>query len=679
MDDSQQRFSTGFFSASGSGSTPSGSTPNDGSSNDGSPNETSTPNPQAGETPPETAASQDWSVSSGFWNAQPSAQPSLQPSERSPQASAPQLPIIQPLTPPAADDFQAEIPEESDAPTDIAYTADIADTSEAEEAPEAAEAVVQAPFAEAPDLSVPPLPEPLPEAPTLQQPPQQPLEQTLEQTQSYEAETLHQPNAEVAQLRAENRQLYEHIAQMEELLQECQATLELQMMRSQTQESLIERQTQELEETHQALQQTQTEADRILTELEKSGDILQRQAQELANAQQLAAHLQGTLEDTQREVSRYQVVVETLTQELDNSQTRISHLEETCHQLQQRSLNQDAAIAQTEANCQELQSRLNRQQRQTLHFRSALERCLDLNLTAELSDADAPLQLPQGSIQPWSIDTTTDTAADTAADTTTPEAPSVDSAPSAIAPPTVAGLAPEVEAADPSPPEEIQTIYPSIPMAGIAHTPITLPPIGEITDADIEEPTPEPVEISPSDIVALLDWSLEESTDLNSGVSQPSDAIPDIEEVEAIEGDVIAEAEEAAPIETPIEAPVEMPIEAIAPPIQAPQTMPAPPHAPPLEQPLTHPLSNLLSLGAELLNLQGLEAPQTVARPPQTTSDPISAPVAHNPASEATVEPEIESEAAIATDSASPSPLAPDLASPLKRESLAAVELPHFS
>ncbi|MEM1427110.1 MAG: hypothetical protein AAGF75_11230, partial [Cyanobacteria bacterium P01_H01_bin.130] len=397
MDDFQQRFSAGFFSASGSGSPPK-----DGASNETSPPDTNDETPptelaaaeiaatdaaESDAQPPPAATPQDWSVSSGFWNPQPA--------ERSLRTNAPHLPIIHPLTPPSADDLQAaDIPEESTLPA-ATPEAGILEIETTEAPPEP---VVHEPFAEAPDLSVQPLPEPLPIPP--------PASPTPQQTPS--EETLHQPNAEVAQLRAENRQLYEHIAQMEELLQECQATLELQMMRSQTQESLIERQTQELEETHQALQQTQTEADRILTELEKSGDILQRQAQELAIAQQLAATLQGTLEDTQREVSRYQVVVETLTQELDNSQTRITHLEETCHQLQQRSLNQDAAIAQTEANCQELQARLNRQQRQTLHFRSALERCLDLNLTSELPDADAPLQLPQGSIQPWSVDTAPD-------------------------------------------------------------------------------------------------------------------------------------------------------------------------------------------------------------------------------------------------------------------------------
>ncbi|MGD1851793.1 MAG: hypothetical protein ACFCBU_14790, partial [Cyanophyceae cyanobacterium] len=430
-------------------------------------------------------------------------------------------------------------------------------------------------------------------------------------------ETLHQPNAELAQLRAENHQLYEHIAQMEMLLQECQATLELQMMRSQTQESLIERQTQELEETHQALQQTQAEANRILTELEKSGRILHHQSQELADAKQLGAGLQGALEQTQQEVSRYQVVVETLTQELDNSQTRIAHLEETCAQLQQRSLNQDTAIAQTEADCQELQSRLNRQQRQTLHFRSALERWLGMNLTTELE-----LQ-GSGTIQPWSLGD---------------NAPQSDEAHQGASPPPTAAqnasLGENTIQQDtiqqdntlPEQPQQPQEIYPSIPMSPLASTPITLPPLGEITDAEIDEP----VEVSPSDIVALLDWNLEESTELHGeeaiaaadleGEMEGEMEEADIEDASiedaSINGVDINEADgeilsgEVAIVQpsSPGESPtMDMPFANVPPNIQQPPQRKNPQQ--PAPEPHRQPLANLQSLGAEQLNLQGISTP----------------------------------------------------------------------
>lgn len=424
-------------------------------------------------------------------------------------------------------------------------------------------------------------------------------------------ETLHQPNAELAQLRAENQQLYEHIAQMEALLQECQATLELQMMRSQTQESLIERQTQELEETHQALQQTQAEANRVLTELEKSGRILHHQAQELAEAKQLAVGLQGALDHTQQEVSRYQVVVETLTQELDNSQTRIAHLEETCAQLQQRSLSQDGAIAQMEADCQELQSRLNRQQRQTLHFRSALERCLGMNLTTEL---EAELQ-GAGSIQPWSL----------ADDKDSPDGAAVRGSASLDTPKTQQAPIVQSDSAQHGAPqgnfqiEEPQEVYPSIPMAPTASTPIMLPPLGEITDAEIDEP----VEVSPSDIVALLDWNLEESSEppaVERGIAATGDDIEDeiedaeIEDAEIDEVDEEGEGnlsngeaivQDSSSLES--SAAVEMPFANVPPDIQQ-----SPSAEQEIEQPepLKQPLANLLSLGAELLNLQGLSTPQ---------------------------------------------------------------------
>ncbi|MEM6502176.1 MAG: hypothetical protein AAF685_10095 [Cyanobacteria bacterium P01_C01_bin.89] len=494
-------------------------------------------------------------------------------------------------------------------------------------------------------------------------------------------ETLHQPNAELAQLRAENQQLYEHIAQMEMLLQECQATLELQMMRSQTQESLIERQTQELEETHQALQQTQAEANRILTELEKSGRILHHQAQELADAQQLGAELQGALDQTQQEVSRYQVVVETLTQELDSSQTRIAHLEETCAQLQQRSLSQDTAIAQTEADCQELQSRLNRQQRQTLHFRAALERCLGMNLATELE-----LQ-GSGTIQPWSLGDSAPQSNE-AHQGTSPSVAAVQNAP--IGDNTTQQYTIQQDHTPLDQPQQPQEIYPSIPMAPLASTPITLPPLGEIPDAEIDEP----VEVSPSDIVALLDWNLEASpeprgeaaiaaADLEGAIEgEMEDADIENASIEDIgineahineaHGEILSDEGAIAQPSSPVEPPaIDMPFAKVPPNIQQP-----PPREENLEpaapEPLKQPLANLLSLGAELLNLQGISTPHlSQEASPQDQS--LEPPVDGAP------EPETQEPQNIAREKLSFSLEDSDINESETRHSLSSIDLPHFS
>ena len=596
-----------------------------------------------------SAPAKNWSISSGFWqSAEPS--PASQDSPLAPESSP-----------------------NPESPQNIGASM-VLDEGEVTGLEDLTEAALAEPFAMAPDFSLPG-PEDVPLLGS-ESPPMAIAPEPQTAVTAADADTiLNQPHAELAQLRAENQQLYEHIAQMEVLLQECQATLELQMMRSQTQESLIERQTQELEETHQALQQTQTEADRILTELEKSGQILQRQGQELIEAQTLAATLQDTLEQTQREVSRYQVVVETLTQELDNSQTRIAHLEDTCGQLQQRSLHQDAAIAQTEANCQELQSRLNRQQRQTLQFRSALERCLDLNLVAELPELDEPLQLSPSPVQPWSLAPQAD-----ASNLPPRELQAIGS--TSASPPTLA------EDAVPPTLEDEPTVYPSIPVPVTASPSISLPPLDEIADADIEESIAEPVEVSPSDIVALLDWTLEDPTTLEK--TAPTEAA-------STEVSLPHASDEGTTAKSPTANSFETETEAIAPENNLPatdtpenntisesrlansldpveSTSPENPSIPEEPSSLKQPLANLLSLGAELLNLQGLETP-TPAEPPQVTTDgePASAPEDLGAEAIALEEtPEAILDQVDKTDCVA-------VPRPPQRTSLASVELPRFS
>lgn len=635
MDQFQQRFSAGFFSPAETNGNPN--TPADG-------------NPDG---------------TDGFWQTNESTEAASAPTTPQPESTSPTI-----ANPPPFD------PNEGTGLEDLAAAA------------------LEEPFAMAPDFS---LPGPEEKAVERSSP-------SISPDRNPSANILSQPNAELAQLRAENEQLYEHIAQMEGLLQECQATLELQMMRSQTQESLITRQTQELEETHKALQDTQTEADRILTELEKSGQILQRQAQELADAQQLAANLQDTLEQTQREVARYQVVVETLTQELDNSQTRIAHLEHTCGQLQQRSLDQDAAIAQTDAHCQELQSRLNRQQRQTLQFRAALDRCLGLNLATDATNTaelEALLQLPPGNlspgtIQPWSLPaqpTDPSFSAVTLSEATPSEAIAPPTPPPSTPPTTPPANPSPVSSEEPTPieaqPLEADSlppktssaadpeIFPSTLIPAPSPTPITLPPLGEIPDAEIEEADPPapPVEVSPSDIVALLDWTLEdppapESPEPADHASDDSDNSADTKKKKE------SEISPAQPIPS-----VQPATNAIAP-VQPPET-------------LKQPLANLLSLGTELLNLQGLESAASSNSSPPSTPGNHGEPEPESVETEMSIEEEISVEETVeetsgviasqspvppsSLESEAPSETADDSSQSPQRTSLASVELPNFS
>ncbi|NJL46651.1 MAG: hypothetical protein HC929_03010 [Leptolyngbyaceae cyanobacterium SM2_5_2] len=106
---------------------------------------------------------------------------------------------------------------------------------------------------------------------------------------------------------------------------------------------------------------------------------------------------------------------ETLQTELDASQQRVAQLERECTLLQQRFSEKNTALQQAEATCQDLRARLHRQQRYTLQFKTALEKCLNTTaaqanavppvvVTAEAVASPGPtIAMPKAQhIQPWS-------------------------------------------------------------------------------------------------------------------------------------------------------------------------------------------------------------------------------------------------------------------------------------
>jgi hypothetical protein len=104
----------------------------------------------------------------------------------------------------------------------------------------------------------------------------------------------------------------------------------------------------------------------------------------------------------------------TLQTELDVNQQRVAQLERECTLLQQRFSEKSTALHQAEESCRDLKARLHRQQRYTLQFKTALEKCL--NMTADQSSAPSamsaaswggeqaqPVAMPKAQqIQPWS-------------------------------------------------------------------------------------------------------------------------------------------------------------------------------------------------------------------------------------------------------------------------------------
>jgi hypothetical protein len=188
----------------------------------------------------------------------------------------------------------------------------------------------------------------------------------------------------MAELRQRNRDLLNRVNHLEKALGDCQEALQLQRQRSQAQETLLTSTTQELNGT-------QEQVTRMFRELESSHQAAQRQ----------------------------QILIETVTEQLENSQERIAQLERECAFTQQRYNEQSHALLQSENTIRELRTRLQRQQRQTLQFKSALEKCLEMPPPTQInpdtrpsstwahrhlkSARDSQSLLPKAPpIQPWS-------------------------------------------------------------------------------------------------------------------------------------------------------------------------------------------------------------------------------------------------------------------------------------
>ena len=150
---------------------------------------------------------------------------------------------------------------------------------------------------------------------------------------------------------------------------------------------------------------------------ESSETQLQNQRQEFSGSQARLGDLFVELEQSHRMAQRQQILVETLMDQLQHSHEQIAQLERECASAQARSSEQTQLLLQSEHTGRDLRSRLHRQQRYTLQFKAALEKCLDVppataqGFVADLLTADVPespaspvkLNIPRSQpVQPWS-------------------------------------------------------------------------------------------------------------------------------------------------------------------------------------------------------------------------------------------------------------------------------------
>lgn len=170
-----------------------------------------------------------------------------------------------------------------------------------------------------------------------------------------------------------NDALLIRVSDLEESLERSQAALQAEIERNQAQGAMAS-----------ARSPVPTQVAQLLSELDAANDGLRR----------------ATIHN------------ETLQAELESSQQRVAQLERECTLLQQRFSEKSTALQQAEDSCRDLKARLHRQQRYTLQFKTALEKCLNMAKEPQPTAIPAavglgmvdnqPVTLPKAQeIQPW--------------------------------------------------------------------------------------------------------------------------------------------------------------------------------------------------------------------------------------------------------------------------------------
>lgn len=154
----------------------------------------------------------------------------------------------------------------------------------------------------------------------------------------------------IQQLRQENLELRDRAIQLEQDL--AQEQIELQL----TKAHLV----------HHEEKSDQVNADAIASK------------ETAAALREQVSRLLQELELSNQANQRQQILVETLTKQLESSQERIAQLERECALAQQRYNEQLQQLLHSEDVCRDLRMRLHRQQQQTLQFKAALEKSLEM-------------------------------------------------------------------------------------------------------------------------------------------------------------------------------------------------------------------------------------------------------------------------------------------------------------
>ncbi|MDJ1176519.1 hypothetical protein [Roseofilum capinflatum] len=310
--------------------------------------------------------------------------------------------------------------------------------------------------------------------------------------------------------------------------------------------------------------------------------LLSQRLEEINTLQEENKRLLRELEQSRHSSQRQQILVETLTEQLESSQTQTARLERDCAIAQQRCHEQATQLNQRDKFCIDLQTRLHRQQRYTLQFKNALDRCLELSpshrehilnespetLDPKLTKLEPGLTPKVVAIQPWSINQWQDAVPETERCDPQPEAIasrdgedretlSLDSPESGTQPPTSAVNRPPLKlfkpeeslASNPEPPQDSHLAI---------ETGANSPPIQASQELeeleDSEDLDPEPPSFSAEFDDTEETFSEPEEPAQSEGVtdnSEDSDPSDEAEEIPAQQTSPSDEPERESPVNLP--------------------------------------------------------------------------------------------------------------------------------
>ncbi|HEY9652236.1 MAG TPA: hypothetical protein V6C95_16365, partial [Coleofasciculaceae cyanobacterium] len=143
-------------------------------------------------------------------------------------------------------------------------------------------------------------------------------------------------------------------------------------------------------ELRQALKEKQEELNTERTRSREHEVIITQQSEDLIAIQGQLGRLFQALESSHQAAQRQQILIETLSEQLQSSQERVAQLERECALVQQGYNEQSHQLLQAANTCRELRTRLHRQQRQTLQFKVALEKSLEMQSPSSTGSSRQP-------------------------------------------------------------------------------------------------------------------------------------------------------------------------------------------------------------------------------------------------------------------------------------------------